>query len=371
MPTKSNGRGSFLIEKSYRGVGSIRRASGTQERRTFRRVVAMLDHLYQLGRLDLLDEVRQGNLTPLELYATYRVGAFDRLPTAEGVRSLRRAAAEFAESHDCSERHRRDIRYYLAGFPASDPDAGSVPKDGVLLRGERDDVAVSELPRILKKYRDECSKKGTATAFRMARTVSLAFIHRTLSRHHKLWYQTAEVELLSERREPTHPFTVLEARAIESKLGPDLGPAFMTMCTTGMGPGEYWGDWEAGADRVMIHGTKREARERVVPLVREPVRPPLSYGRFSKSFREAMAELDLDGVLYDCRRAYATWMANAKIPRARRKAYLGHQSGDVTDRYEEEPVERHLSADARALGDYLDTESRTDTASETPRMVSR
>lgn len=32
-----------------------------------------------------------------------------------------------------------------------------------------------------------------------------------------------------------------------------------------MGPKEYDGAWEVGVDRVAIHGTKRDSRDRIVP----------------------------------------------------------------------------------------------------------
>lgn len=369
MPTKSNDRGSFLIEKSYRGMKKpIRRASGTDNRKTFRLILAMLDNLYQLGRLDLLERIRQGTLKPLELYAKYRLGAFDRLPTADGIRNLREAAKDFVASHECSASHRKNISQYLAGYTTRGYEKRPpVWKDGILLVGEPDDTAVEELPRLLSEYRERCRLEEHPTSFRTARTISLAFIRRTLSRHHPLWYEIADVELLKVVRGATHPFTVGEALQIQEKLGGATGAAFMTMCLTGMGPREFWGKWEVRPDRVSIHGTKRKARERAVPLVGAPTPPPLSYGRFSKTFREAFAELNMSGVLYDCRRAYATWLVHAKIPRARRKMYLGHSvgSGDITDLYEAHEVAAFLEADGRQLQAYVDSMSELSTKGAT------
>src|SRR5665213_1160880 len=136
MPTKSNGRGTFLIEKSYRGLKKpIRRASGTNRPKTYRLILAMLDNLYELGRLDLLESIQLGELQPLELFARYRLGAFDRLPTTAGIRDLRRSAREFADNRGCSESHRKNIRHYLSGSATTDKDGNVAWRDGVILAG--------------------------------------------------------------------------------------------------------------------------------------------------------------------------------------------------------------------------------------------
>lgn len=53
--------------------------------------------------------------------------------------------------------------------------------------------------------------------------------------------------------------------------------------------------------------------------------------------------------LYNCRRHYAHWLQLARVPRARRRWYYGHQSGDVTDLYEQHEVEAYLRRDGRRL----------------------
>ena len=59
---------------------------------------------------------------------------------------------------------------------------------------------------------------------------------------------------------------------------------------------------------------------------------------------------------YDLRRTYAHWLELAQIPRTRRKLYLGHSAGDITDLYERHEIDAFLSADGRTLRAWLATE---------------
>ena len=64
---------------------------------------------------------------------------------------------------------------------------------------------------------------------------------------------------------------------------PDANPVdaiASAMATTGMRAGEFWGRWELMADRIRIYGTKRDARERDVPLARTPAAPRLYHRTF-------------------------------------------------------------------------------------------
>jgi hypothetical protein len=69
----------------------------------------------------------------------------------------------------------------------------------------------------------------------------------------------------------------------------------------------------------------------------------------------ALTALQLES--YDARRAYAHWLEEAGIPRARRKLYLGHGRRDVTDDYEMGELGRYLQEDGRALRAYVTAQS--------------
>jgi hypothetical protein len=120
------------------------------------------------------------------------------------------------------------------------------------------------------------------------------------------------------------------------------------MLMTGMGPHELlrcmWGEEEGG---IRIHGTKRAARNRLVPLVTSLSVELRSDQMLSKAIRPYGL------TMYDGRRVYAQVMELAGIPRSRRMAYMGHAAGDVTALYERQEVRAYLEADAAKLRNVL------------------
>ena len=139
------------------------------------------------------------------------------------------------------------------------------------------------------------------------------------------------------------------------------------MATTGMGPKEYHGWWEIMNDRVRIHGTKRQARLRDVPLVLAPAVPRVS----KDNFRKAMHERTGGRVTpYDLRRAFSRWMERAGVVRIRRKICMGHAAGDVTALYEQSDIDAYLVEDAATLRKWLNiADQETATAVQPLRKV--
>ena len=91
MAHKSGGRGTFTIDRRFRGVGRIKRASGTTDEKVYGRLTTMLEEIARDGRIDILRFVRDGHLTPLELWAYYRRYGLSKLPGPERVKLLKRA----------------------------------------------------------------------------------------------------------------------------------------------------------------------------------------------------------------------------------------------------------------------------------------
>lgn len=78
----------LVIDRRFRGVGRIKRASGTKVPAMKRRLERMLESLYSEGRLDLLRLIRDGNLTLLEVHDAYQRKALAQLPTGQTVAPL-------------------------------------------------------------------------------------------------------------------------------------------------------------------------------------------------------------------------------------------------------------------------------------------
>lgn len=134
-----------------------------------------------------------------------------------------------------------------------------------------------------------------------------------------------------------------------------------------MGPAEYWerlgGWWREETTHLRVHGTKREGRDRNVPIVRAPVRPVCWEGKF----RQLLAEASGGQVQpYDLRRSFAHWMELARIPRTRRRLYMGHGKRDVTDLYEFHEVQRFLEEDGATLRTWLAAQLAGDDARVIP-----
>jgi integrase len=87
----------------------------------------------------------------------------------------------------------------------------------------------------------------------------------------------------------------------------------------------------------------------VVPLVHPVVTPGWQY----KKFREELRTTAPDVTPRTARKSFAAWMEQAGIQRTRRRRYLGHKRHDVTDVYEDFPVESFLDQDLRALRRHL------------------
>jgi integrase len=136
--------------------------------------------------------------------------------------------------------------------------------------------------------------------------------------------------------------------------------ALWGMALTGMGPKEFFDGWKIAGAGVHVPGTKRRARNRTVPLaLGERYSGAKGDNRQAPEWRarlfaDALKAASNGAVQpYDLRRTYATWMEAAQIPRSRRKQYMGHSLGDVTDIYEQYEVAEHLAADAAKLEAFV------------------
>jgi len=324
-PHKSGNRGTLILEKVINGV-RIRRASGTKDSKVLKRLKIMLDDLDQAGRTDILRAIREGHMRPLEVYASYRRFGLHRLPGPEQVKPLRGAVIEWLKSLQCSNSHRRNCGYAFDALIAN-----------------KNDV-VADVPARLREYR----KTAKPTMFRIARAACQAFIRDTFGKYHELWREVSAVPLLKTERRPGKPQTPEQAEAVRDALGAEYGPVWWSMCVTGMGPKELWGKWEVEQDRILIHGTKRESRERVIPCIEAPQQPQYLYA----AFRKALSKHGLQP--YDGRRTFARWLEEAGVPRTRRRIYLGHKTRDVTDLYEDSEIDTdRLREDATAVRKYL------------------
>ena len=327
----------LTIDRRIRGVGRIKLASGTNHAPTFRRLNEMLDGLVSRGRLDIVKAIKAHQLTPLQVYAAYRVNELDTLPTPDMLVPLANALEKFIRE---------------AGKTHHAANMKSACKHIVAAAGSGS--TVDGLVGAVRSLRD--SMKGTPRMFNVVKATAQAFARDRYGKASRVWLELAGIQQLKvTRRVKKHPATPAELKAIADTMHDDYRRMAWTMATTGMRPKEYWGLWSTYSNYVHIKGTKTSGADRKVPLWWGLQPPACWYGIFRKALADASKGLMTP---YDLRRTYANWLEDAGIPRTRRRLYLGHGERDTTDLYEWRELRAYLEQDGDTLLKWIEAQLR-------------
>ena len=84
-PFRSHGKGTYVLKGTSGGV-RIERATGTHDPKRLEDLRAMCRTLADAGRLDILEQLRDGTLGLLDCWRHYRGGDWSRIPTPEHAR---------------------------------------------------------------------------------------------------------------------------------------------------------------------------------------------------------------------------------------------------------------------------------------------
>lgn len=327
----------LVIDRTFRGVGRIKKATGTTVPALKRKMSKMLTELHDNGRIDILRAIRDNDLTILDVWGAYQRKALHELPVGETIPLLSTALNTWIESLripvEASKHHVAQLHVTRCYFERENPKA-----------------RVSDLPKVLEALRNSVGKDHPRS-FNLARSGALAFVRQTMKRNHPLYLAVAAVEVRKvEKSKNRKPASVQLMRNIFPNPESDPVDAIAWgMATTGMRNNEYFGKWEVQADRIHVIGTKRAASVRDVPLVRVPAVPSMHRRTFENKLRERTDALKP----YDFRRTFANWLEAAGVPRTRRRMYMGHGASDVTDLYEWHEVEKYLAEDAAKIRAFL------------------
>lgn len=326
----------LLIDRNFKGVGRIHRATGTTNPRMRRKLSDMLTSLHESARLDVLRAIRDGQLTMLQVYDAYQRRDLDSLPLAGTMRPLHETMAKWIESADVSPHHATMLGQALKYFDATMPGA-----------------KIGDLPAILETLRDSLGVKHPRS-FNYCRVAASRFVRALFKRSHPLYGAITDVEpRVVKAKRKRKPLSVQQMRNLFPNIHDSHDDAIAWgIVTTGMRPVEYWGAWSVEADRVVIGSAKqRQTRraERAVPLIIAPAVPRVHRRTWENHIRDR----GLGITPYDLRRTYANWLEAAGISRTRRKLYLGHSAGDVTGLYELHEVDTFLADDAKKLRDFV------------------
>ena len=239
--------GSLPIDLQFKGIGRLHVRSGTLRRQTRDAMKQMLRTLYQVGRLDVLRDIRANRVSVMQVYEQYRQGKLHELPTGDLMRPLASSWTEWLEQKEIAARTRRDYTEAWTRLQAT-PDA-----------------TLTDLPALLATHR-KASLGVRARTFNKDRAALLAFVHAVLGEAHWLALACKRVtplKLARERQLPFNPLTVEQAKALAAKMEPHHARTFWAFLLTGMRPEEMFEEigntWNVEAHGIRVHGTKSPA----------------------------------------------------------------------------------------------------------------
>ncbi len=324
-------RGTYEIDRVFPAIGRVRIRTGTHDRRRAEQYETMLE-LLPLETVRLIVGRRLSLRAAYDAWTSNRVGD---LPTAKTLLRLVDEMALWLEK---------------PALPVGKSEAANRQRTAEYLLALNPDATIDDLPGLFTSLRGILEDRPTQ--FNRARAVGFAFL-RDRFQDTALREQLVAVPALSEPPKAAHhPRTVTEARAIAATLGPKWGPAWWSMCLTGMGPKEYWLDgWRVLTDGVEIKGekeTKRRrstARQRLVPLVGELTPAPGTRWGFTQALRKS----GLGVAPYDARRSFARWLDDAGLPDYVQDALMGHGPKSMRELYKWGDIRAMLGEAKQAL----------------------
>ncbi len=212
MAHRFNGRGSWVIDKRYKSIGRVRRASGAKTKKTFDAILKMLEILHEQGKHTILREIQAGIVSPIEAFGYWREDKLEYLPSTETLKKLSPTFDEWVETYNVVPITRRNYKSAVKTFVST---VGNVP--------------IQELPKAIKKYKKHCLHRNTPRAFSSLRTPILSFLRDTFGRHSVLYASVSEIKKLAEHDEEdgnqAPQLTVKEAQSLLKALPPQHGTA--------------------------------------------------------------------------------------------------------------------------------------------------
>ncbi len=311
-------------------------------------LVRMLQHLREVGKVDLWRGLAAREIDALELYRRYVRDELDGVIRVEQVKPAKAAMLEWA-SKRLNPTTAKSYKEVIANLFRDHPDA-----------------TIAELPEVLKAVRDRYEAKGQKNTFDQCRKVASSWAGKKYLNNQPLWRQLRAVPPL-DRSSHVHRQegrAVWDVFATVKKMGEPFGPQFLTMCLIGAGTKEYLTDGfsveldeDHNYEYVRIHGEKTAHRNRRVPLIyaaSELRKPSIKYANRDR-FDKALQAVQPDWDLYDARRTFRHWCDLAGINEIRAKAYSGRLSLTVDERYRRHNIDPYIEDDAATLRKYIES----------------
>ena len=296
----NNGRGTLVIDKRIKGLGRLKKSSGTNDPSTYKKLLGMVETLQDSGRLDILRNIKNGTVSLLEVWEHYKVQKLEKIPTVDSIRRLEPVVLQWVEKSDVSDRTRKVYRNNLKQ----------------LIKFGTQDSTVQDLPDLLKKYRVHCKKNGINRPFNHTRSTVQSFVRDEFGRYSDQWFRVSEVSPLPNvKKRKGNPQSVKSIHSLVEQLPKKYGDMVWSLCTTGMGFTDYRGKWTVEKDHIFIEGTKNKTRVRKIPRIGTPTRPTTTEQYLRRNLKSVTKK---DIQIYDFRRTYSNWMEMSGIPESRR-----------------------------------------------------
>ena len=323
-------------------IGRIQKSYGTDDPDTIAGIKVMLTTLYKSGEWSYFDALKKNQITLLQLWAKYKKQDIKSMTSVEGVTPFDPTVFEWLNAYT----------------GANDKTKESYEHAFRQLLKVKASFMISDIPTVLKKYREQCAKKGTNRQFNIVKNSCRSFLKNYYDEFNPIYQSVVTVKTLNDKPKRTEKaWSVQEIQSVVKKLGPKIGPQFWTMCITGAGLTEYEHGLTVEGDGIRIKGTKMaridDRRNRLVPMVESPAPLVVRVKRFRGHLKKAS---DNKIQPYDARRTFAHWCLEAGIPFDRVQQYMGHAPKSMTERYARSTVAQWLKDDGVKLKTWIDAQ---------------
>jgi integrase len=348
--------GAFQFDRRFRGVGRIKKTSGTTSLREFRRRDALLTKLFETSALEVLRAFQAGTVTIEEIVEADRGNlsamSLSRVATTQQfTQAIVQALPKMGTAETTRDRYQYSLEKLLRELPALNH------------------APVGSLATVNWRDLDAQWTAGPADWNNMRRAVSRFLTVHLGDKFHPL--RRAIMTQMPQRREV--PRTPDQSPELFLKLVASMPeparPCFMTLALTGMRIGEY-----IHADETALRPATRSVAvtgktgEGVVymtiegfALARAAIPCPLGptprahqqttsttrYRRLSRVWHAAQKDNGVSGLtLHDLRHLFAQTSADSGVPTAQTQAQMRHSDPKMTRRYE-------MSANARKAAEAV------------------
>lgn len=343
--------GTLVIDWQRKGIGRIKKNSGTDSISVKDRYVDLLDRLYSAGKVDALTALKDNKVTFTELFDWERNGIGTTPPWEQYGRPIEAYIQDYYLTGNSHKNNQALATRTISGYKNCFKQ---------LLLHSRGKASLKDLPHLLKEYQNACIKKNIWRTYNQARTASLGLVrHATKSRSTTLYQNIKNIGLL-QRPDITpayenNPFSVNELDKAFAKKDIDerLRNTIWFLCLTGLGPKEYLEDGFSVKENIItIYGKKKTSRVRRVPVVFAGVIQEkwCAYRKLLKDFHAVFP----DRTLYDCRRTFKTWCNEAGVSYLQSTIMMGHATSiSHREAYGKVPERKWLGEVGQKLYRYI------------------